>query len=131
MMMKKFLAYIILPISIAILGVTFMPANPIVGAANPKPIDLSQSCSEVGGTGAVCDDSRTVKDVIDVVIKALLGLITVVAVVVIVIAGIKLVTSNGDSGSVSSARSMIIYAVVGIVVAFVAWIVVDEIRKKL
>ena len=48
-----------------------------------------------------------------------------VAVIFIVIAGLRFVTSNGDANTVSSAKNTIIYAVIGIVVAVMAYAIVN------
>ena len=43
----------------------------------------------------------------------------------IIIGGIKYVTSNGDSSGVTSAKNTILYAVVGLVVAVMAYTIVN------
>lgn len=59
------------------------------------------------------------------IINMLLFIIGAVAVVVIIIGGIKYVISNGDSGAVQSAKSTIMYAVIGLLVAILAYAVVN------
>lgn len=44
----------------------------------------------------------------------------IVAVLVIVIGGVRYVASNGDSGQVQSAKNMVTYAIVGLVVIIMA-----------
>jgi len=44
----------------------------------------------------------------------------IAAVIAIIIAGITFVTADGDSGKISSAKNTIIYAVVGLIVIFLA-----------
>jgi multisubunit Na+/H+ antiporter MnhB subunit len=48
-----------------------------------------------------------------------------IAVIMIVIGGIRYTTSNGDSGSIKSAKDTILYAVVGLVVAMLAYAIVN------
>jgi len=65
-----------------------------------------------------------------VAIQILAIIIAVAAVIVIVIAGFRLVTSNGDANTISRARTAIIYAVVGIVVAALAQIIVSFVLTR-
>ena len=57
--------------------------------------------------------------------NVLLYIIGAVAVIMLIIGGIRYVTSGGDSGAVTSAKNTILYAVVGIVVAILAYAVVN------
>jgi hypothetical protein len=40
----------------------------------------------------------------------------IIAVIMIIIAGVKFMTSGGDAGKVASARSSVIYAIIGLVI---------------
>jgi len=51
----------------------------------------------------------------------LLFAIGVISIVMIIIGGIKYTTSNGDSGQITSAKNTILYAVVGLVIALMAY----------
>ncbi len=50
--------------------------------------------------------------------------------IMIVIGGIKYTTSNGDSSSVTSAKNTILYAVVGLIVAMMAYAIVNYVVGK-
>lgn len=45
----------------------------------------------------------------------------IVAVIVIIIGGIMYATSAGDSGNVTKAKNLILYAVAGLVIVLAAW----------
>ena len=64
--------------------------------------------------------SNTANNLINIAIS-IIGLI---AVVVIVIGGIQYAVSLGDPGKITQARNMIIYGVIGLVVAIMAWAIV-------
>jgi hypothetical protein len=49
----------------------------------------------------------------------------IIAVIVIIVAGIMYATSSGDSASVTKAKNMILYSVVGIVVILAAWAITN------
>ncbi|HWZ65685.1 MAG TPA: hypothetical protein VNX65_02715 [Patescibacteria group bacterium] len=61
----------------------------------------------------------------------LLFIIGAVAVIMLIIGGIRYVLSAGDQGAVTSAKNTILYAVIGIVVAFVAFAAVTFVTSQL
>lgn len=104
-----------------------IPGVMLVGMAAPVgAIDvLRDSCSAGGNDNAVCkakgDDAMvTVKNVINM----LLFIVGIVAVISIIIGGIMYTTSNGDQGNVKKAKDTIMYAVIGLVVAILAFAIV-------
>lgn len=82
------------------------------GASSAKSDD--QSTDLFGSTGIF----RTITNV-------LLFLIGAVSVIMLIIGGIRYTVSGGDSTAVTSAKNTILYAVVGIVVALLAYAVVN------
>lgn len=85
-------------------------ANTILGGADK---------TGQGGAGAV-----TVESSIETVTNVLLFLIGVVAVIMLIIGGIRYTTSNGDSSRVKAAKDTILYAIVGLIVAIMAYAIV-------
>lgn len=65
------------------------------------------------------------------VINAILGLVGIVAVVTMIIGGISFITSQGDPGKVAKARNTILYGVIGIVVALLAFAIVNFVLKSI
>lgn len=59
------------------------------------------------------------------IINFLIGIAAVISIFVIVIAGIQMATSQGDSAKVAKARNMILYGIVGLVVAILAFSIVN------
>ena len=57
--------------------------------------------------------------------NVLLYIIGAIAVIMLIIGGIRYITSGGDAGAVTSAKNTILYAVVGIIVAILAYAVVN------
>lgn len=57
--------------------------------------------------------------------NVLLFIIGAIAVIMLVIGGIRYTTSNGDSAQVTAAKNTILYAIVGIIVAILAYAVVN------
>ena len=55
----------------------------------------------------------------------LLFIIGAISVIMLIIGGIRYTTSQGDQGAVQSAKNTILYAIVGIVVALLAYAAVN------
>jgi hypothetical protein len=97
-----------------------------LSAASPQ----QEICEGSGGTWAngKCTNANAGKSLevsIKDVVNVLLFIIGAVAVIMIVVGGLKYTTSNGDSSAVTSAKNTILYAVVGLVVAILAYAIVN------
>jgi hypothetical protein len=118
----KYLKQIILSL-VMLTGVAFVVAPVSVGAVDV----FSSACSGVTNN-TVCDATKqdtSAADAIKNVINVLLYVLGAVAVIVIVIGGIMYTTSGGESANVTKAKNMILYAVVGLVVALLAYAIVN------
>jgi hypothetical protein len=49
----------------------------------------------------------------------------------LIIGGVRYVLSNGDQGAVTNAKNTILYAIIGIVVAFLAYAAVNFVTSQL
>jgi multisubunit Na+/H+ antiporter MnhB subunit len=54
-----------------------------------------------------------------------LFLIGAISVIMLIIGGIRYTISGGDSGNVTAAKNTILYAIIGLVVAFLAFAIVN------
>ena len=70
-------------------------------------------------------DSRSAGDLAKDFVNIMLFAIGILAVIMIIWGGIRYVLSGGDSGAVSSAKKTILYAVVGLIVAILAYAIVN------
>lgn len=66
----------------------------------------------------------TLEQGVETVINLLLFLIGIIAVIAIIIGGIRYTTSNGDAGQTKAAKDTILYAIVGLIVAIMAYAIV-------
>ena len=121
--MKKFIL-----ISSIILAL-FAPLNAFAeedssGSGGSKTFD---ACKHVKTQGtAVCAGSKTkAEDVVKNIISILFWIIGTLAVIVIIYAGIIFITAAGNPGKVAQAKTMIIYAVIGLAVAILAYTIVN------
>jgi len=102
-------------------------------AAYAQTSDFDQGLN--GGVGATkTDDAKTITGVDSLVTKAiniLLYVVGAVSVIMIIVGGFKYVTSGGDSAGVTSAKNTILYAVIGLIVAVLAWAIVNFVLNDL
>jgi len=100
----------------------------IVNAATPLTDANKQSaCAGLSTTGATCGDTSgsSIDSIIKTVVNILSIIVGVAAVIMIIIGGFKYVTSQGDSNNISSAKNTILYAIIGLVIVFLAQIIVQ------
>lgn len=107
----------------AIIGVAF--ATPLLVASTVSaegPADaIGEGVKKVGGDNA----GMSLEDGIKNVVNVLLFLLGAIAVIMIIIGGIRYATSNGDSGAIKGAKDTILYAVIGLIVAILAYAIVN------
>ena len=96
-------------------------------------INVFGGCSGDNASSSVCSASKkdSVTPLFQKIISLLLYIIGIISILMIVIGGIKYVTSNGDSNSIKSAKDTIMYAVIGLIVAIMAYAIVHWVVSKL
>lgn len=92
-------------------------------ACKGATVTASGDCEAGTAAGGI---EKTIKDIINL-ISIIVG---IVAVIMLIINGFRLVTSGGDSNTVSSARSGIIYALVGLIIVVLAQVIVKFVLTK-
>lgn len=65
------------------------------------------------------------------VTNTILYIVGIVAVVMLIVGGIKYVISGGDSKKVTDAKNTVLYAIIGLVVAFLAFAIVNFVISAL
>lgn len=105
----------------ALVGVVAMvPAYDVSADAKGQ---IQGGVKDVGGNEG--GNATPLADRIKVVVNMLLFAIGAAAVIMIIIGGIRYVTSNGESSGISGAKNTILYAVVGLIVAILAYAIVN------
>ena len=110
--------------TMAVLGLVAVPLVPAATTfAADSPVDsIEEGLKGAGGSDANQDD---LKKNIQTVVNVLLFILGAIAVIVIIIGGIRYTTSNGDPGQTKAAKDTILYAVVGLIVAILAYAIVS------
>ena len=129
--MKKYLLLLLIPISIAYISSSVFAADSTITNG------ISNICAKAANPPGFCADASSspaqnpAYSVFSTVLDILSWAIGIISVIVIIVAGIRMITSNGDSKSFSSARDSILYAAIGIVVFAVSQIILYFVISKL
>ena len=116
---KKALASLAGPTALALVAV-FIPTNTVfavegiqggVDAANPGNVPTEL----FGGSDSI----------FTTIVNVLLFLIGAISVIMLIFGGIRYTISGGDAGNVTAAKNTIMYAIIGLVVAFLAFAIVN------
>lgn len=70
-------------------------------------------------------ESESLGSAVQPVINIVIFLVGVVAVVMVILGGIRYSTSQGDAGKVKSAKDTIMYGIIGLVIAMLAFAIVN------
>lgn len=98
-------------VAMAFVAVATLPVD-----ASAAPITWITPTNVAGPTNLV----QTIGNIINVII----GILALVAVVMIVYGGVRYTTSGGSADSIKAAKNIILYAIIGLVVAALAFAVV-------
>lgn len=120
----------------SLLALLAVPALALGVLAAPAAY-AQENCQVTGGIASSADCARgdktpgsltgdgTDQGVFRTVANVLLFIIGAVAVIMLIIGGIRYTISQGDSSAVQSAKNTILYAVIGIIVAILAYAIVN------
>lgn len=118
--MNKLKSYI-LTLVMAV-AVTAFAVPPLTAAAyNP----LDGACASNPDSEVCKNKDEKVEPVFKIVTNTLLYIVGAISVIMIVVAGVMYTISSGDSAKVTRAKNMLTYAIVGLVVAFIAFAIVN------
>ncbi len=119
--MKKFLKFL-LPVLLIVGVVVFAP-------------EVSALTLREGAEAARCDQCPTDlfgdNGAFKQITNTILYIVGIIAVIMLVIGGIKYVISGGDSKKVTDAKNTVLYAIIGLVVAFLAFAIVNFVISAL
>lgn len=129
--MKKFIKKLsqglLLVPAIALMASVVLPVTPVAMAApagcDSDSLSISSGANCAQGEGQPTDLFGS-SGIFETIVNILLFLIGAVSVIMLIYGGIRYTISGGDSNSVTAAKNTILYAIVGIIVAVLAFAVV-------
>jgi cytochrome bd-type quinol oxidase subunit 2 len=119
--MRKALIATLVTITLAI-GGSYIAA-PMVAASAAGQVLTGVDSANTGATGSLKSNIKRITNV-------LLFILGAIAVIVIVIGGFMYATSAGDAQKAKTAKDMILYAAIGIVVAMLAFAIVQFVTTQ-
>jgi hypothetical protein len=105
------------------LGIGALVFAPFPSFAADCPSGAQTEGLKAVSPGSACNDTALGGKVNDVV-NALFLVIGAISVIIIIFGGIYYITSTGDSGRIQRAKDTILYAVIGLIVAILAYAIV-------
>lgn len=90
----------------------------------------SEVCKGAGVNGSCGTGGVSLDNIVKNIVQLFAVIIGVAAVIMIMMGGFKYITSGGDAGKVASAKSTLLYAIIGLVVAFMAQAIVSFVLTK-
>lgn len=94
--------------------------------------EMSDELKEAAGCRDTTEEKgQTIFGPVEILIQVVLGVIGVVGVGVIIYGGVTYTISTGDAAKVSKAKNIILYGIVGLVVAGLAYVIVQFILRSI
>jgi hypothetical protein len=95
------------------------PQNDVVFAASLKS-DACDGLDQLGSNSGCGSKGSDVTAAIRAVVGILSYVVGAIAIIMVIVSGFKYITSSGDSNRIASARSTLVYALVGLAIAALA-----------
>jgi hypothetical protein len=123
-----FMGFGLIAVPIAIPAAAFAAAdiNNCLSQGSGLSITSGATCQPTNTSGGVTKVNTLITDIINI-FSAVVGIISVI---MIIIGGFQYITSGGDTGKVGTAKTTIIYAIVGLIVVAFAQFLVQFVLNK-
>ena len=121
----------IINVATVILAVPFMMVGVFL-TLNTTPVQAINSNLTDGMNAASTGDTpEDVESVFGTVVNVMFFIIGAVSVIMLIYGGIRYTTSGGNAASITAAKNTIIYSIVGLVVAILAYAIVNFVVTRL
>jgi hypothetical protein len=104
---------------------------PVYVAADASQGDACQGIEQLDNSSQQCGQGQSaLSGIVKAAVTILSFIAGIAAVIMIIIAGFKYITSGGDAGGINSAKTTLIYAMVGLAIAALAQFLVHFVIGK-
>ena len=113
-----------------VLSVLMCGTLALAGISSVSALTLQEGAEAARCDGCPADlfgDTGVFKQVTNII----LYIVGIIAVIMLIIGGIKYVISGGDSKKVTDAKNTVLYAIIGLVIAFLAFAIVNFVISAL
>lgn len=125
--MKKIMASLaaVALMAFGVVGV-LAPEQAMAAETTVQSQGANNAASYIQSGGSANNQNTTdLMGVVKTIINVIIGVVGLVAVVMVIIGGIGFTTSQGDANKVTKARNTLLYGIVGLVVAILAFAIVN------
>lgn len=117
--MQKLKLFLVAGLALPVLGLVAVPTTSV------SALGLSDAQSQVESVDGLAKSADDPSGLVKNVINFMLYLVGILSVAFLIWGGIRYTTSAGDSNKVTSAKNTIMYAVIGLIVAILAYAIVN------
>lgn len=120
--MKKYISQVLTSLFL----VAAVAAPLVLSTSTAGAIGVFPACNGSNRDTAVCQSrGDEAGSLVKTVVNILLYVLGAIAVIMIIVGGIRYATSGGDASGIKGGKDTILYAVIGLVVAMLAWAIVN------
>lgn len=112
----------------AVFGASVLSTASLSGSASAQVSEGINTATTSEMKGKSIDGD---KGLIKTVVNVLLWAVGILSVIMIIFSGLRYITSAGDASKTKSAQSTLTYSVVGLIVAIMAYAIVDMVTNRL
>ena len=112
----------------AVFGASVLSTTSLPGSASAQVSEGINTATTSEMKGKSIDGD---KGLIKTVVNVLLWAVGILSVIMIIFSGFRYITSAGDASKTKSAQSTLIYSVVGLIVAIMAYAIVNMVINRL
>lgn len=116
-------------LALSVVGAGVISTSALASSSNDD-LTIDSGAKSAKGDG-VSTDLFGSEGIFKTIVNVLLFIIGAISVIMLIIGGIRYTVSGGDSSAVTAAKNTILYAVVGIVVAILAYAIVNFVITSL
>ena len=102
----------------------------MIPAATPVHAEKASDHINNGINATNLNGGNNLENTVTGVINVILYIVGILAVVMIIIGGVQYTTSGGDQAAVTKAKNTILYGIIGLVVAILAYAIVNFVVTK-
>lgn len=119
-------AFVAVPVALPAVAHAAADINDCLSQGSGLSITAGQNCTPTDTAGGTTKINNLITDIINI-FSAVVG---VICVIMIIFGGFQYITSGGDTGKVGTAKTTIIYAIVGLIVVAFAQFIVQFVLNK-
>jgi hypothetical protein len=100
-------------------------AGVLLPAGNVLAVDVFESCKGNSDSSVCANQDDAIAPLVKRIVNILLYVLGAISVIMIIVGGIMFATSAGDSGAVTKAKNTVLYSVIGLIVAFLSYAIIN------